>query len=131
MDLQPSPATRRPQPQDPDRPPDRAEQRGWVLQLALHPHVGVLARAVEAPAAPGRLGVAGRYVVPAAGAADRPAPLRDPQRLAEAPRAPLPATDLPPQRAAIHAAVPSGVQRADDRVATSSRLRAPPRCPAT
>src|SRR3954447_12621240 len=34
MDLQPSPPARRPQPQDPDRPPQRAEQRGWVLQLA-------------------------------------------------------------------------------------------------
>src|SRR4051794_27200472 len=34
MDLQPSPPTRRPQPQDPDRPPQRAEQPGWALQLA-------------------------------------------------------------------------------------------------
>src|SRR4029450_1998302 len=33
MDLQPSPPTRRPQPQAAHRSPRRAEQPGWVLQL--------------------------------------------------------------------------------------------------
>src|SRR3954454_24868105 len=33
MDLQPSPTTRRPQPQAANRPPQRAEQRTWVLHL--------------------------------------------------------------------------------------------------
>src|SRR5215211_1637921 len=33
MDLQPSPPTRRPQPQAAHRPLQRAEQPGWVLQL--------------------------------------------------------------------------------------------------
>src|SRR4051794_21265789 len=35
MDLQPSPPPRRPRPQAPDRSPQRAEQPGWVLHLAL------------------------------------------------------------------------------------------------
>src|SRR3954449_12919972 len=41
MDLQPSPTTRRPQPQAANRPPQRAEQRTWVLHLELvAPRVG-------------------------------------------------------------------------------------------
>src|SRR5919201_6862390 len=35
MDLQPSPPTRLTRPQATNRPPDRAEQPGWVLQLDL------------------------------------------------------------------------------------------------
>src|SRR5512133_1068125 len=37
MDLQPSPPTRRPQPQAAHRTPPRAEQPAWVLQLADPP----------------------------------------------------------------------------------------------
>src|SRR5215210_8252456 len=42
MGLQPSPPTRRPQPQATDRPPHRAEQPGWVLHL-----VGLSDRALD------------------------------------------------------------------------------------